>query len=58
MLRERLFPWLILFAACFAAVFDLVPFHDDWSYSTVPKPDFDWAQVLSKGHERTGYGYS
>ena len=35
-----------LFAALFAAVYGLMPFHDDWCYATAPNPDFDWSQLL------------
>ena len=35
-----------LFAALFAAVYGLMPFHDDWCYATAPNPDFAWSQLL------------
>lgn len=35
-----------LFAALFAGVYDLMPFHDDWCYATAPNPDFAWTQLL------------
>lgn len=35
-----------LFAALFAAVYGLMPFHDDWCYATAPNPDFTWSQLL------------
>lgn len=37
---------LLLFGAGFAAVYDLMPFHDDWCYATAPNPDFMWSQLL------------
>lgn len=35
-----------LFAALFAAVYGLMPFHDDWCYATAPNPGFVWSQLL------------
>lgn len=43
---KRILIALCLFAAYFAAVYGLMPFHDDWSYATAPNPDFTWSQLL------------
>ena len=41
-----LFSLIILFCAGVAAVYGLMPFHDDWCYATAPNPDFTWGQLL------------
>ena len=41
-----LFSLVILFSAGVAAVYGLMPFHDDWCYATAPNPDFSWEQLL------------